>query len=194
MNDVKRKKLLWLFASTLGIAVVAVWAIFFVRVNHAYPGAELIQARLNEPLQYGPYTVTVSEAHIEDTTAIYKENGLSVSGKTLPEATLVCSVIIERSASDLNIQGQSDLKMLHIAATSGAWSSIVDTELYTALNKKTVALDELRQGEKQKYLLPFGLWKDSFPKDSWSHLMERRFILQLSLYPQKREILFRITY
>lgn len=166
-----------------------------MRVNQAYPGAELIQARLNEPLQYGPYTVTVSEAHIEDTTAIYEENGLSVSGKTLPEATLVCSVIIERSASDLNDQGQADLKIAHIAVTSGAWSSIVGIdELYAALNKEVIALGELQQGEKQKYLLPFGLWKDSISKDGWSHLMERPFILQLSLYPQKREILFRIAY
>lgn len=190
-----RKKQLWLFAAIACIAIVAVWVIFFVRVNRAYPGAEVIQARLHEPLQYGPYTVTVSEARIEDTTAIYEENGLSVSGKTLPEATLVCSVTIERSASDLSDQGQADLKIAHIAVTSGAWSSIVGIdELYAALNKEAIALGELQQGEKQTYILPFGIWQDSFSPNSLQYLSECPFILQLSLYPQKREILFKITY
>lgn len=190
MNDVNRKKLLWLFAAIMCIAVIAAWAIFFVRVNQAYPGAELIQAGLNEPLQYGPYTVTVNEAYIEDIITFYEENRLSVADKMLPGAILICSVTIERSVSDLSSQEKNDLKITHIAATSGAWSNMADTgELYAALNKEPVALNELRQGEKQTYLLPFELGRDSFSNISWEHLSERSFMLQLSLYPDKCEIL-----
>lgn len=190
MNDVNRKKQLWIFAAIVCIVGIAAWAIFFVRVNQAYPGAELIQAGLNEPLQYGPYAVTVNEAYIEDTITFYEENRLSAVDKMLPEAILICSVTIERSASDLSNQEKNDLKIAHIAVTSRAWSSIVDTELYTALNKEAMALDGLRQGEKQAYLLPFELWRDSFSNISWEHLSERFFMLQLSLYPNKCEILF----
>ena len=69
-------------------------------------------------------------------------------------------------------------------------SNMVDTgELYTVLNKEAVPLEQLRQGEQQTYLLPFGLWKDSFSDISWEHLSERSFILQLSLYPNKCETL-----
>ncbi len=99
-----RRKQLWLFAAIVCIAVSAAWAIFFVRVNRAYPGAEVIQAGLNEPLQYGPYTVTVNKACIEDTITFCEENRLSVVDKMLPEAILICSVTNERGASDLSDQ------------------------------------------------------------------------------------------
>ena len=158
-----RKRQLWLFAAIMGIVIMVVWSTCFVRANRAYPQAEVTRAELDEPLEYGQYTVTVKKA---------------------------CTVTIERNGPDLVGQEQADLKMPHIAAVSGAWSSMVDTgELYHALNKETVALNELRQGEKQTYLLPFELWRGSFSDISWEHLSERSFMLQLSLYPNKCEIL-----
>lgn len=185
-----RKRQLWLFAAIMGIVIMVVWSTCFVRVNRAYPQAEVTRAELDEPLEYGQYTVTVKKACMEETAALYEENGLSTADRTLPEAVLLCTVTIERNGPDLVGQEQADLKMPHIAAVSGAWSSMVDTgELYHALNKETVALNELRQGEKQTYLLPFELWRGSFSDISWEHLSERSFMLQLSLYPNKCEIL-----
>lgn len=184
------KRRLWLFAAVTGIVIMAAWSISFVRVNRTYPQAEVIRTGLDEPLKYGPYTITVKKARMEETTALYEENGLSTADRALPEAVLLCTVTIKRNASGLSGQEQADLKIPHIAAASGAWSGMVDAgELYHALNKETVALNELRLGEKQTYLLPFELWRDSFSDISWEHLSERSFMLQLSLYPNKCEIL-----
>lgn len=185
-----KKRQLWLFAAITGIVIMVVWTICFARVNRAYPQAEVIRVELNEPLEYGPYTVTVKKACVEETAALYENSGLSTTDSALPESILLCTVTIERNASDLAGQKQADLKIPHIAAASGAWSNMVDTgELYTALNKEAVPLEQLRQGEQQTYLLPFGLWKDSFSDISWERLSERSFRIQLSLYPNKCEIL-----
>ena len=173
----------------MGIVFMSVWTICFLRVNRAYPQAELIQVGLDEPLQYGPYTITANAAYIEDTVALYHENGLSVEDKALPEKTLVCSIIIERSASNSIDPVQADLRLSYITAVSGAWRNLIDTgELYSVLNKGAVKLNELQHGESQTYLLPFGLWKDSFSPNSLEHLEDRLFTLQLSLYPIKCEI------
>lgn len=189
MSDVNRKKLSWLFPLMTAIFVAAAWAICFLRVNRAYPQAELIQVGINEPLQYGPYTITVNQAYMEDTIALYEENGLSVGDKRLPEAILVCAVTIERNSLDLTGSSQADLKISHIAATSGAWSNMVDTgELYTVLNKGATVLDQLQEGEQQTYLLPFGIWWVGFSASSLKYLNQRSFTLQLSLYPKKYEI------
>ena len=173
----------------MGIVLIVVWTICFLRVNRAYPQAELIQVGLDEPLQYGPYTITANEAYIEDTAALYHENGLSVEDKALPEKTLVCSVTIERSDSNSIDPVQADLKLSYVTAVSGAWRNLIDTgELYSVLNKGAVKLNELQYGEKQTYFLLFGLWKDSFSPNSLEHLEDRLFTLQLSLYPIKCEI------
>ena len=169
---------------------MAIWTICFLRVNRAYPQAELIQVGLDEPLQYGPYTITANKAYIEDTATLYHENGLSVEDKALPEKTLVCSVTIERSNSNPTDPVQADLKLSYVTAVSGAWRNLIDTgELYSVLNKEVVELNELHNGERQTYLLPFGLWKDSFSLVRWKNLSEHLFTVQLSIYPQKCEIL-----
>lgn len=174
----------------MGVILTAVWIVCFLRINQAYPQAKLIQVGLSEPLQYGSYTITANEAYIEDTAALYRENGLSVEDKTLPEKTLVCSVTIERSDSNSIDPVQADLKLSYVTAVSGAWKNLIDTgELYAVLNQGAVKLNELQQGEKQTYLLPFGLWKDSFSLVRWNDLSEHLFTVQLSIYPQKREIL-----
>lgn len=189
MSDVNRKKLSWLFPLMTAIFVVAVWAVCFLRVNRAYPQAELIQVGINEPLQYGPYAITVNQVYMEDTIALYEENGLSVGDKRLPETMLVCAVTIERNSLDLTGSAQANLKISHIAATSGAWSNMVDTgELYAVLNNGASVLDQLQEGEQQTYLLPFGIWWDGFSANSLEHLDQRSFTLQLSLYPKKYEI------
>ena len=175
----------------MGIALTAVWIACFLRVNRTYPQAELLQVGLNEPLQYGPYTIMANTAYIENTATLYQENGLSVEDKALPEKTLVCSVAIERSDSNSVDFAQADLKIPYVTAVSGAWRNLIDTgELYSVLNKGTVELNELQNGERQTYLLPFGLWKDSFSSRSWTHLDEKTFSLQLSVYPRKHEIVF----
>lgn len=189
-----RKKLSWLFPLMTAIFVIAAWAVCFLRVNRAYPQAELIQVGLNEPLQYGPYSITVNQAYMEDTIALYEKNGLSVGDKRLPELMLVCVVTIKRNSPDLTGSTQTDLKISHIAATSGAWSNMVDTgELYTVLNKGTMVLDQLQEDEQQTYLLPFGIWWDGFSATHLEHLGQRSFTLQLSIYPQKREVLLTDT-
>ncbi len=189
-----RKKLFWLFPLMTAIFVVAVWVVCFLRVNRAYPQAELIQVGINEPLQYGPYAITVNHVYMEDTIALYEKNGLSVGDKRLPEAMLVCAVTIERNSLDLTGSAQADLKISHITATSGAWSNMVDTgELYTVLNNGATMLDQLQEGEQQTYLLPFGIWWDGFSANSLEHLDQRSFSLQLSIYPQKREVLLTDT-
>ena len=170
---------------------MAIWTICFLRVNRAYPQAELIQVGLDEPLQYGSYTITANAAYIEDTVALYHENGLSVEDKTLPEKTLVCSVTIERSDSNSIDPAQADLKLSYVTAVSGAWRNLIDTsELYSVLNKGAVKLNELRNGERQTYFLLFGLWKDSFSSESWRQLGKKAVLFQLSIYPQKNEIIF----
>lgn len=190
MSDVNRKKLFWLFPLMAAVFVIIAWAVCFLHVNQAYPQAELIRAGLNEPLQYGPYTVTVNQAYMEDTIALYEENGLSVGDKMLPEVMLVCTVTINLNDVDLANPAQANLKISHIAATSGAWSNMVDMgELYMVLNEGTVMLDQLQEGEQQTYILPFGIWLDGFSSNSLEHLDERPFTLQLSIYPQKREVL-----
>lgn len=188
MNSRKRSLVI---ALLMGIILMAVWTICFLRVNRAYPQAELIQVGLNEPLQYGPYTITANAAYIEDTITLYHENGLSVEDKALPEKTLVCSVTIERSDSNSIDPVQADLKLSYVTAVSGAWRNLIDTgELYSVLNKGTVKLNELQHGEKQTYFLTFGLWKDSFSLRSWTHLDKKTFSLQLSIYPRKNEVTF----
>lgn len=174
----------------IGIVLVAVWIVCFLRINQIYPQAELFQVGLNEPLQYGPYTITANAAYVEDTVALYKENGLSVEDKTLPEKTLVCTVTIERNSSNSIDPAQANLNISYVTATSGAWSNLVDIgELYSALNGGTVMLGGFQHGERQTYLLPFGLWKDSFSLVRWQNLSEHLFTVQLSIYPQKFEIL-----
>ena len=173
-----------------GIIFTAIWLVCFLRVNRAYPQAELVQVGLNEPLQYGPYTIKATAAYIEDTVALYHENGLSVEDKTLPEKTLVCTVTIEQSGSNSIDPAQADLNIPYVTAVSGAWRNMVDTgELYSALNKGAVKLNELQHGERQTYFLPFGLWKNSFSLARWKNLSEHLFTVQLSIYPQKCEIL-----
>lgn len=180
-----------MIALLMGIILMAVWTICFLGVNRAYPQAELIQVGLDEPLQYGPYTITANAAYIEDTVSLYHENGLSVEDKALPEKTLVCSVTIERSDSNSIDPVQADLKLSYVTAVSGAWRNLIDTgELYSVLNKGAVKLNEIQHGERQTYLFPFGLWEDSFSSRSWAHLDRKTFLLQLSIYPQKHEIIF----
>ena len=70
----------------MGIVIMVVWSTCFVRVNRAYPQAEVTRAELDEPLEYGQYTVTVKKACMEETAALYEENGLSTADRTLPEA------------------------------------------------------------------------------------------------------------
>lgn len=188
MNSRKRSLVI---ALLMGIIFTAVWIVCFLRINRAYPQAELIQVGLDEPLQYGSYTITANAAYIEDTVALYHENGLSVEDKALPEKTLVCSIIIERSASNSIDPVQADLRLSYITAVSGAWRNLIDTgELYSVLNKGAVKLNELRNGERQTYFLPFGLWKDSFSSESWTQLGKKAVLFQLSIYPQKNEIIF----
>ena len=188
MNNRKRPLVI---ALLMGITLMAIWTICFLRVNRAYPQAELIQVGLDEPLQYGSYTITANAAYIEDTVALYHENELSVEDKTLPEKTLVCSVTIERSDSNSIDPVQADLKLSYVTAVSGAWRNLIDTgELYSVLNKGAVKLNELRNGERQTYFLPFGLWKDSFSSESWTQLGKKAVLFQLSIYPQKNEIIF----
>lgn len=186
MNSRKRSLVI---ALLMAIVLMAVWTICFLRVNRAYPQAELIQVGLDEPLQYGPYTITANAAYIEDTITLYHENGLSVEDKALPEKTLVCSVTIERSDSNSIDPVQADLKLSYVTAVSGAWRNLIDTgELYSVLNKGTVKLNELQEGEQQVYLLTFGIWRDSLSPNSLEHLGKRSFTLQLLLYPIKCEI------
>ncbi len=174
----------------VGVILIAVWTICFIHINRTYPQADLIRVELGEPLQYGPYTVTVNQAYMEDTITLYEESGLSTVDEVLPEITLVCSVTIKRTNSDRTDKIQSDLKISHVAAISGAWSNMVDTgELYKLLNEGAVALDQLQEGERQTYLLPFGIWSGGLSSNSLEHLGKRSFTLQLSLYPQKCEIL-----
>ena len=188
MNSRKRSLVI---ALLMGFIFTAVWIVCFLRINRAYPQAELIQVGLDEPLQYGPYTITANAAYIEDTVALYHENGLSVEDKALPEKTLVCSIIIKRSASNSIDPVQADLRLSYITAVSGAWRNLIDTgELYSVLNKGAVKLNELRNGERQTYFLLFGLWKDSFSSESWTQLGKKAVLFQLSIYPQKNEIIF----
>lgn len=180
-----------MIALLMGIVLMVIWTICFLRVNRAYLQAELIQVGLDEPLQYGPYTITANAAYIEDTVSLYHENGLSVEDKALPEKTLVCSVTIERSDTNSIDPVQADLKLSYVTAVSGAWRNLIDTgELYSVLNKGAVKLNELRNGERQTYFLPFGLWKDSFSSESWTQLGKKAVLFQLSIYPQKNEIIF----
>lgn len=173
----------------MGIILIAVWAVCFIHINRAYPQAELIRVGLGEPLQYGLYTVTVNQVYMEDTITLYEENGLSVGDKALPEIMLICAVTIERNAPALAGSPQTDLKISHITVTSGAWSNMVDTgELYMLLNEGNVAPDQLQEGEQQTYLLPFGIWSDGLSSNGLEYLGERSFTLQLSIYPQKREV------
>lgn len=187
MNFRKRSLMVALLTGTI---LAAVWTVCFLRINRAYPQAEPVQVGLNEPLQYGPYTITAKAAYMEDTAALYQENGLSTEDKVLPEKTLVCSVAIERSGSDSD-PAQADWKLSYVTAVSGAWRNLMDTgELYSALNKETVRPDELPQGKGQTYFLTFGLWKDSFSPESWAQLGKKTVSIQLSVYPRKYEILF----
>ena len=191
MNSQKR---FLMIALLMGIVLMVVWTICFLRVNRAYPQAELIQVGLDEPLQYGPYTITANAAYIEDTVSLYHENGLSVEDKALPEKTLVCSVTIERSDSNSIDPAQANLKLSHVTAVSGAWRNLIDTgELYSVLNKGAVKLNELQHGERQTYFLIFGLWKDSFSSGSWTHLDKKTVSFQCSIYPRKNEIIFTLN-
>lgn len=186
----RRTKTFWRLAAIAGIAVIAAWAVCFARVNAAYPQAGSVRAGRNEPLQYGPYLITVQEVSIRDTLRLYTENGLSAEGKSLPEATLLCTVVIRRNERDAAEPTQANLKLPCLAAVSGAWSNRVGIgEVYTALNPEAAAPDALRQGEERTFLLPFELWKDSFSDAGWEHLNERTFVLQLALYPDRYEIL-----
>ncbi len=183
------RKRFWIFAATVGIVLVAVWIGCFLRINRAYPQAELIRVGLNEPLQYGLYTVTVSEAHIEDTSALYEKYELSADYKTLPEKTLMCTVNIRRTKPDLKDSSQHSLNLSYITAVSGAWRNMADlSELFESLNSGVVTPSRLQQGEQQSYTLAFGLWKDSFSPTHWERLDEIPFAIQLSIYPQKNEI------
>ena len=183
MGNRRQRRILW---AVVALILAVLWAVCALRVNHAYPQAVSVQAGMNEPLRYGPYTLTLTQARIEDTAALYAENGLATQGAFLPEKTLLCTVNVGRDGA-----AQEEPGMLYAAAVSGAWQCMADRgEMYGALDLARPDLSEVQPGEPQTWLFLFGLYRETFSEESWERLTEKTFTLQFSLYPEKREILF----
>ena len=96
MGNRRQRRILW---AVVALILAVLWAVCALRVNHAYPQAVSVQAGMNEPLRYGPYTLTLTQARIEDTAALYAENGLATQGAFLPEKTLLCTVNVGRDGA-----------------------------------------------------------------------------------------------
>lgn len=173
---------------TLGAAVLFVlWTVCALRVNRAYPQAQTVQAGAGEPLSYESFTITLTAARIEDTAALYTENGLSAEGMLLPEKTLLCTVAVRQAGAE----ERDGRKLFQAAAVSGAWQSAAERgALYTALNSDASDSSHILPDAPQTWFFPFGLYREAFSAESWAHLSEKTFALQFSLYPQKVEILF----
>ncbi len=171
------------------ILLLIVWGICFGRINHLYPKAELTQVKMSEPMQCGAYTIILNEASIVDTLVLYEEHGIALTNQLFPEKTILCSItFIQNDSTAIEF---SRLDLMQLALVSGAWSNLASTDaLFTALNRENIRLDNLLPNEQITYILPFGLYANSFSNSSWEQLDRREFSLEISLYPQKKEIVF----
>lgn len=186
----KKQKTFQIFIMLFVSLLLVVWGICFWRINHLYPKAELAQVKMNEPIQCEAYTVILNEASIVDTLALYEEYGITLIDPILPEKTIICSVTFIRNDSTLIESSRLDLTQL--ALVSGAWSNLANIdELFSVLNGEYTRLNSLFPNEQVTYILPFSLYADSFSNSSWEELNSREFSLELSLYPQKKEIVFK---
>lgn len=170
-------------------------------VNSQYPIRDEIEFAEDEEASFAGWDPCMSKFEYGDISvlvqraAIMSENELSVVLPDYVDGVIEAGGASEMKAIFITTQLTNDtgktqkIALYRFTVQSGAWSNVIDPNVFSEINEVDALEVELEAGESEAYTFPYFVYDTHFATHSqWKNLKERDFDFVLSTYPTKYEI------